>query len=366
MYIIRILIAQPIRLLLTLSGISLCIILILFILGIYNGVAEGSIEYIKQSKTDIWVLQSNSTNIMRGTSILPESYGEIIKSDSMIESVTPVLMMLTTINAGGKNATVLLTGYIPGSAGGPPQLYEGKNIEKNNEIVLDRSFAEKYKIKTGQKVKIHDDTLTVTGLSKGTNAFVTQYAFVTLEFEQSIVEMPGMVSYFLIKSKPKCSIDALKERIEKRLQGRISAYSGDKFLENNIREIESGILPVFYAIVVIGGIILTIILSLILSVNILEKRKDFAIMKVLGSSKYFLDSLIVSLALSLSLASEAIGIILFFPLEKLIAYVSPEVTTIIKAEYIIYTTIIACTVSLFSSLFACRRIRKIYPLEVFS
>ena len=92
MYAIRILTNQPFRLFLTLSGISLCVILIMFILGVYHGVAEGSIEYIKKSNADLWVLQKNSTNIMRGTSIMPASYIDVIKEVEQIENVAPVLL----------------------------------------------------------------------------------------------------------------------------------------------------------------------------------------------------------------------------------------------------------------------------------
>ena len=94
MYVIRILADKPIRFVLTVTGIAFCIILILFILGIYNGVAEGSIEYIKKTQADIWVLQGNNNNIMRGTSIIPSNYVDVIMQDSLVESADAVLLFL--------------------------------------------------------------------------------------------------------------------------------------------------------------------------------------------------------------------------------------------------------------------------------
>lgn len=314
----------------------------------------------------MWVLQSNSTNIMRGTSVLPASYLNILRQDSAIKSADPVLAFLTNISTGGENATVLLTGYVPGALGGPPGIIDGRNIMNNDEIVLDISFAEKYKIRIGQDVSVHNKNLHVVGLSFGTNAFVTQYAFVTLEFEQSIVELSGLVSFFIIKGKQGNDLNNIKNNIERKLPGRLSVYNHEKFLENNIKEMESGILPMFYAIVVIGGIVLSIILTLILSVNILEKRKDFAIMKILGSNMMFLDILILIQALFLSLSAEIIGVLLFFPIVKLIESISPEVTTIITFKHLIYISVITFLISIVSSYLSSRRIRKIYPMEVFS
>jgi putative ABC transport system permease protein len=366
MYVIRILINQPLRLILTLLGIALCIILIMFILGIYNGVAEGSVEYIKKTKADLWVLQANSTNMIRGTSLLPAIYEDIIKTDSLIKSATPVLILLTNIKVDHKNATVLLTGYVPGSEGGPPRIVGGRGVLKNNEIVLDKSFAAKHKIQVGNNILIKEDTLKVVGISAGTNAFVTQYAFVTLEYEQSIIELPGLASLFIINAKHPNDISSIRKNIERKLPGRFSIYSHNIFLQNNIAEMEAGILPLFFAIASIGGVVLAIILSLILSVNILERRKDFAIMKILGSPNIYLYSLIIVLALILSLISEVIGVVLYFPLAKLIENISPEVTTVINFEHIFYITLATCVISIFSALMSCRRIKSIYPLEVFA
>lgn len=54
---------------------------------------------------------------------------------------------------------------------------------------------------------------------------------------------------------------------------------------------ESGILPLLYVIALIGAVVLTVILSLLLSINILKRRKDFAVMKTLGSPQRYLPQL---------------------------------------------------------------------------
>lgn len=250
--------------------------------------------------------------------------------------------------------------------GGPPKIFDGRNIERDDEIVLDRSFARKYNIKINQKVVVHNDSLNVVGLSSGTNAFVTQYAFTTLNFTQSIIDLPGLVSFFIIELKPNTRTELVKNNLEKRFPGVFSIYERDEFLQNNINEMQAGILPLFYVITVIGAVVLTVILSLILSVNILEKRKDFAIMKIIGSSNLFLNILIVVQALIISFTAEVISLLLFFPVVNIIESFSPEVSTIITLQHILYITIITIIVTILSSYFSSKRIRSIYPLEVFS
>ena len=69
-YSAKILTGQPLRLAITVAGISLCIVLMLFLLAAYHGVADGSVDYIRKNRSDLWVLSSNAWNILRGSSIL--------------------------------------------------------------------------------------------------------------------------------------------------------------------------------------------------------------------------------------------------------------------------------------------------------
>ena len=56
---------QPQRLALTVAGVALCVILMLFLLAVYRGVAVGSIAYVASSDADVWVLQRHAANILR-------------------------------------------------------------------------------------------------------------------------------------------------------------------------------------------------------------------------------------------------------------------------------------------------------------
>ena len=365
MYAFKILYNQKLRLFLTVGGISLCLILMLFLLGIYRGVADGSVEYIKKNKVDLWVLQKNCTNILRGTSLLSTFNQVILEDDSNIETVSPVLLILSTIKYNNKTATTFLTGYYPELGfGGPPELIDGRTIKNGNEIVIDKSFAEKYNLKIGNRLQIQDKTMKVVGISKGTNAFVIQYSFTTLKQVQSFIGFPNIVSCYLVKLKKGSNINSVINELQKRLPG-TAIYSYPQFLKNNIKEMESGFLPILYAIAIISAIVLTAILSLILSINILERQKDFAVMKTLGSPASFLPKLIILQALIITFISVIVMLILFFPLVQFIESISPEVSTEISIIQIFSVISLALLMSLLSSFISLPRLRKIYTLEAF-
>jgi putative ABC transport system permease protein len=199
----------------------------------------------------------------------------------------------------------------------------------------------------------------------GTNAFVIQYAFITLRKAQSIIAYPGIVTCYLVSVEKGKSVSAVAEKIREELPG-VAVYDHQTFINNNVHEMESGFLPLLYVIAVIGAIVLTAILSLLLSINILERRKDFAIMKALGSPNGFLPRLVIQMAFLISTAGSICAIILFFPMVQLIEKLTPEVSTQSSISQIGAVILTVGVISLLSSFISLQRLRRIYPLEAFS
>ena len=365
MYSFVIIKSQPVRLSLTIGAVALCIIMMLFLLGIYKGVADGSVEYIKKNNADLWVLQKNCTNILRGTSLLSSWQGNLIMEDPGVESVSPVLFLLSSVKNGKNHSTIFLTGYNPENRyGGPPALVKGRNIKNGSEIVLDIAFALKSGFRINDSLTIQDETFKVVGFSKGTNAFVIQYAFTTIDKTRSLIGFPGLTTCYIVKLKDGVNRESVKRDLMKNISGS-TVYTQEEFLSNNIHEMQSGFLPVLYAVASLGAVVLTVILSLILSISILEKKKDFAVMKTLGASAEFLSSLVVKQAVLIILAAGAAAIILYYPIVFGIHSLSPEVSTANTFLQVLFVMLVAICMGLLSSFIAIQRIRKIYALEVF-
>jgi ABC-type antimicrobial peptide transport system permease subunit len=112
-------------------------------------------------------------------------------------------------------------------------------------------------------------------------------------------------------------------------------------------------------------VVLTVILSLLLSVNILERRKDFAILKTIGSPLGFLWGMVIKQAVLISAASSLAALLTFFPLVRLIEKVSPEVSTKSTWGQIAAVILAVGAMSLLSAGVSVRRLRRIYFLEAF-
>jgi putative ABC transport system permease protein len=168
----------------------------------------------------------------------------------------------------------------------------------------------------------------------------------------------------MVKLKPGTDPKRVSEAINHAVPD-AAAYDRDTFLENNIAEMETGILPLLYMVAVIGSVVLTAILSLILSINVLERRKDFAVMKALGAPRAFIPGLVIVQSIVLSVSGMLLGIVLFFPLIHILSKIAPEVTVMSAYVHILIVAAGVFVISLISSIFPIQKLRKIYPWEVF-
>jgi putative ABC transport system permease protein len=365
LYALKTLSARPLRLAMSIGGIALCVVLMLFLLSVYRGVADGSLEYIRGNRVDLWVMQENASNIMRSTSVLFSKDGFALRSLSGVARANPVLLILTGVETKGHAATVYLAGFNPASGkGGPPQLESGRTVLEDGEIVLDVAFAQKHDFHVGDTIVIQENGFDVVGLSSGTNAFVVQYAFVSLKCAQQLLGFPGIVTCYLVDLKEGADPDEVITSARTTLPN-VEVYRHDEFLLNNKREMQAGFLPFIYTITGIGVVVLTVILTLLLSISVLERRRELAIMKTLGASGSFLFRLVVGQSLVLTSSGTKVALVIFFPLVTIIRVFVPEISLKTSSGELYLVALLLLLIGSASALLAARRLRRIYALEAF-
>jgi putative ABC transport system permease protein len=366
MYAWRTLAKHPARTCLTIGGIALCVVLVMFLLGVYHGVAEGSIAYVRDTPGDLWVLQGHVTNILRGSSLLTTAHGRVLSAIPGVRRSSPVLFILVSATTADGPSTLYLTGFDPAAgAGGPPSIVEGRTVRTDDEIVVDHVFASMHHLSIGDRIAVRTDTLTVVGKSTGTNAFVVQFAFSTLRRTQSIVGFPSLVSCFIVDvdsgARPKTVRDAIIDELPS-----LGVFDHEHFLENNLREMESGFLPILYAVAVLGAVVLTAILTLLLTVLILEARKDISVMRALGASDRMVSALLVEEACLLVAGSLTVGCIVYPGLVSALEFMSPVVEVRFASGHLMVVGGIVGGAVAASCAVASRQLRHIHPLEAMS
>jgi putative ABC transport system permease protein len=276
-----------------------------------------------------------------------------------------VLLSLPTIHVRDREATIFLAGYeLRTGLGGPPRMAEGHAPATARDIALDRGLARKLGARVGDTVTVRDTPLRVCGLTDGTNAFVIQYGFVLLPRAQHCFGYPDLVTCYLVRLEPGIERTDVERDIRAVLPDAVT-YGHADFVRNNVREMESGVLPLLYTVAAIGAVVLTTILTLLLTVVILERRCDIAAMKALGAPRGFLPLFVIFQAIALVACGCAFAALLLHPFTELVAWLSPETGARPALEQVIAVTIAALTMGLCAALLSLRRVRGIYALEVF-
>lgn len=365
MFALRILVQQRVRFALTVGGVALCVLLMLFLFATYLGARDGSVDYIRRTRADLWVLQKNATNILRGSSILSSDQGRALRGVPGVKAASPVLLVLCGVRSGDQAATLFVAGFDPATGdGGPPGLAAGRSVRGDGEIVLDVSFAAKHGYGVGDSVALKDQPLEVVGLSTGTNALVIQYAFVSLRRAQSLMGVPDLATCFLVTVARDESPARVAASVKAAVPG-VEVYGRGEFLVNNVREMESGILPLLYTVAGIGAVVLMAVLALLLTISLLEQRRSFAVLKTLGAPLGYLPRLVVSQALWISSCGSALAVAALLPLLLAVEYAAPEVS--LKSSWTHVAIVVGATaaLSLLGSWPVVRRLSRVYPLEAF-
>jgi len=355
-----------IRLVLTVFGVAACVALFVALWSIYRGAFDGAISYIKGVDADLWVLQRSTDNLMRGFSVLPPWYGPELRELEGVESIGRLVMVLAAVEARERRSTVYLIGYEEHTGvGAPPELLAGRPPGSDDEIVLDRSFARKLGLGVTDSVSINGTRLRVVGLSRGTNAIVMQYAFVAISRAQSLLPVPGIVTAYLLRLAPDVDPSKAAGSIRERYS-RLSAYTRAEFVANNIRELDDGFLPILLLITSLAAVVLLVILTLILSMDVLERRRDFAIMKILGAPDLTLWLVVARQSLSLATAGLVAGAALAAGLIPGLKLLLPTMNPVFEPWQGLSVLGSVEAIAVVSASVAFLQTRSIYPLEAFA
>ena len=353
------------RFVITVGGVGFTVILMLFQLGIYQGVKKGAAGYVQGCSGQVWICEKNSNNLIRSSSFLSTSHAEKIAQIPGVGEVTGILRVLTTAEVNGKSVTLFLFGFDPESQlAVPAPLLRGTSRIGAGEIIVDKAFAAKHRLKLGDVLQIKGRDIRLAGICEGTNTVVIQFVFTSIEEARQLLGFPNVVSFYLLNGDDKTAPDKLFETVKRSLPG-LAVFGKEKFIQNNKDEMESGVLPVFWIIALFGGILGVAIITLMLYGSVLEKRESFALLKAIGASQKFLVLLVLRQSILGALTGFLAGLLSYWFLTPLITKFVPEIT--LGLTWSALLTVLAATlfIGTIGSLMPVHKLGRIFPMEVF-
>ena len=354
------------RFLITVAGAGVALALILFLVGVYEGVKSESNGYVQSRPVSAWVAQRGTNNLVRGTSFLGGGVTKKLQDIGAVGGVAPLLRLITTLQVNGRPYTGFVCGIEPGLPATMPVVVEGNAAISPGEMLVDRAFARRTRLSVGDSVSVQDKTFRVAGFTSGTNAVITQFMFVSLADAQKLLPagLQQIVSYVLVTAKPGVTPQAVVTDIRGKAP-ELEVFTAAQFAQNNLDELRNGLLPILATISIFGGVVGAAVLTLLLYSLILERRDDYALLKALGVGRGYLRRLVLQQCLLAVGWGLLFGVVICVAAQPLIGSLVPVLVLSISWRAAALIGFAALIMGALGAWLPLVRLERIYPAEVF-
>ena len=179
-----------------------------------------------------------------------------------------------------------------------------------NEAVLGTKLAEHNKLSVGTTFTAYDQTFQVVGIYDGGSDFANASVLMPLETLQKLSDQTGEISSIIVKVDSIENIDATKSALQSTLgKDKVEVSSSAQSTDDAIASLES-IQKISVAGVVIAVIAAGVIVFMIMLMIVRERKREIAIYKAIGASNIKITGQFVAEAVSLTICSVIVGLML--------------------------------------------------------
>lgn len=321
---------------------------------------------------DLIVAQAGVSNMIAVRSTLPQLSRRHVEAVYGVSSAHP-LTALPVIYQHGEEKTPLYL-LVFDSLGGPPQIWKGRSIQEEREIIIDVALARKYGMSPGDNIEIADFEFIIAGVTQNTAAFFMPFIFVSYDtlidfyLESDVVADLStfpLLSFLLIELAPNADPAVVAQRIE------LSVESVDVFTPQQMARHDEnmgrGILgPIMGLLVIVAYIIGLLVVGLIMHADVSSRIRSFGVLKALGFDQRMLSKAVFIQTLLLLLIAFPLGIFLAIGLATFIHWAMPLYLVLVTEPVLLMKTLFAGFVfALIGAIAPVRLIAYVDPLLVF-
>lgn len=362
---IRNLFQNKTRLVISVGGVALALLLILSLDAIFAGVERQVTAYIDHSGADVIVSQSGVRTMHMAASSLPATLVEEVQVLRGVESVTPILYVTNVVSAGEESNLAYVIGLPPAAqAGGPWEGALGAGEPALGEAIIDRGVAQKSGVGLNDEVEILGQRFDVVGLSRGTANFVNSVAFISIEDFARLRAGPGAVSFLMVKLKDGESPEAVAQQIERQFGG-VTAQTRQEFTRQERRVIKDMSTDVIAIMNLVGFLIGLAVMALTVYTATLARRAEYGVLKALGARGRQLVHTVVAQALLSVALGFVLGLGFTVSLGLIIPRVIPNLSLLVSWASLLKVGSASLLIAAVSAILPIRQIARLDPAMVF-
>ena len=359
----RNLVQDTLRFFLSVIGIALGVMLILFLLGLRQGVFQSTMVYLEHTPGSIAVLPAGVTSSHGHGQIVPAATVARIAATPGVARAIPVVLQQAALELHGKKEIVQLVGYDADLGGGPWQLAAGREPSADNEIVVDRALAGRHRLHVGQSFDIKGHPLTVVGLSNQTATFTGAYVFGRVGLLETLTLAPGGASYVIVTPAPGTARNDLMAAL-RTLPG-TSVVPKQTVMDKDRAILSQALDQVVFLMVAAAFVVGALVVGLVIYSATVERRSEYGILKAIGARSRMLYRVVAWQALIAASAGSLLGIGLAFAFGSLVTTLKPQFLVSIGLSTILITLAAGFIMAVAGALVPARAVTSLAPAEVF-
>ncbi len=387
---------NKIRTILTILGVAFAVISIILLASIGNGLLTTGGKILEQSSIHLWItgrssdLQSQYMGTRESRITDAHTFAGELRKNKEVNLATPMLTeMVYAFKEGSEPRAVIALG-LEGSNGSMVTIIRGRDLTRDEhynksrydgkwrkEVLIDSRTASLLKVNVGDTIHIgktvteaNAQKFNITGFTDSLSRFSSSP--MVIMYLSELQDITGnkyfdSVTMMIIRLKDPARAYA----IQKELAQKYPQYTVSTNQEYLKKAIKQNALPLASA----GSIVvLAVIMGTMLAVNTMllslnEKKKEIAILQVMGFSRWSIFKSIGTEGLITGLMGGAVGVLASIPLASLMndmiyAYMGFDGLVILRTDYLYTGFAIAFIIGLLTSFIASMKISRMNPAEL--
>lgn len=356
---------NKVRLVISVGGVALALLLILALDAVFTGVERQITAYIEHSGADVWVSQEDVLNMHMASSTLPDSVARKVKYVPGVASVTPIMYLTNNVVVGEERNLAYIIG-LPEKAvlGAPWEISSGRSLPGKGEAIIDRNVAEKSGIGLGDHVEILGEEFEVTGLSEGTASLVNSVAFISMDDFEDLRYSYGTMSFLLVKIVDGESPELVAARIQERVRD-VTVQSRNAFATQErkvVRDMSTDLITIMN---LIGFLIGLAVMALTVYTSTLSRRREYGMLKALGARNKDLYRTVLAQAILSVLLGLLFGLVLTLLLTVVVPIFGSNLALEVSRASLLKVGSVSLVIAAVSAMLPIRQIAGLDPAMVF-
>jgi len=362
------------RLAATLAGLTFAVVLVGVQLGLYLGVRKIITDMIDHTAAQVWIVPFGTQSIEDSFPLLGDHERQQALATPGVERVVPLVVSFADWDRpdGGITHVVVVGSDAEDGGLAPWNLHGGDwtEIKSYKGVGIDRSYLDELGVagigsRAGIDFGPQSHSLRVKALTEGIRSFTqAPYVFTTNSRAREFFGVPDDKSTFLlVKTAPQADVEQVRKDIAARLPD-MEVLTTAEFRQRSIRHwlFRTGV-----GLALIFGTILGVVIGVVIEAQTLysatlDHIKEFAVLRMLGSSARYVYRIIVAQASMISVAGFALGALCV----ALVAHMSQETALpmVVPPALFVAMLIVSLAIGAFSAVIAVLKVLRVDPASV--